>query len=176
LKSDTTESRRALIRKLVHRVILKPGTLTIEIHRSAFVAELIPESTLSTQEPEDTVISIEYPISMRRRGVEMRIVITNAVDRHRQPDPALTQLILRANRYLTILNDGQGMTLSDVAAIEALELSEVSRILPLAFLSPAIVDSILTGTQPVTLTAQRLSRLTDVPASWRQQAELLAQA
>ena len=75
-----------------------------------------------------------------------------------------------------MLNDGQGRTLSDVAAAERVELSEVSRILPLAFLSPSIVDSILSGTQPVSLTAQRLSRLADLPASWRQQSELLARA
>ena len=73
-------------------------------------------------------------------------------------------------------NDGGGKTLSNIANAEGVELSEVSRILPLAFLSPSIVDSILAGTQPVSLTAQRLSRLADLPASWRQQSELLARA
>ena len=72
--------------------------------------------------------------------------------------------------------DGQGKTLSDVATAERVEVSEVSRILPLAFLSPSIVDSILAGTQPVSLTAQRLSRLADLPASWRQQSELLSRS
>ena len=35
------------------------------------------------------------------------------------------------------------------------------------------VDGIFTGTQPVSLTAQRLCRLPDLPASWRQKSELL---
>jgi len=174
LKADAMRARRDLVRQLVRRVILKPGTLTIEVDRSVIAADLIPEAGPLPVEPEDTIISIECPISMRRRGVEMRMVIANVADRHREPDPALTHLILRANRYLTILNEGQNRTLSDVAAIEAVELSEVSRTLPLAFLSPMIVDSILAGTQPVTLIAQRLSRLTELPASWRQQSELLA--
>ena len=75
-----------------------------------------------------------------------------------------------------MINDGQGRTLSDIAMAESVELSEVSRILPLAFLSPKIVDSILAGTQPVSLTAQRLSRIPDLSVSWHQQSKLLAHA
>jgi hypothetical protein len=173
LKSDKAENRRTLVHKLVRRVVLQPGTLTLEFDSSAIVSELSPEAALSTKH-EDTVVRIDCPISMRRRGVEMRMVVTNGVDRHRDPDPALTHLVLRAHRYLAILNDGKGKTLSDVAAMEAVELSEVSRILPLAFIAPSIVESVLAGTQPVSLTAQRLLRLPDLPASWQQQLGLLA--
>lgn len=49
----------------------------------------------------------------------------------------------------------------------------MSRLLPLAFLSPKITEAILTGTQPVDLTAQRLSRITNLPSAWNEQAELL---
>ena len=104
------------------------------------------------------------------------MLVTNSADRHREPDPGLVQLILRAHRYLALLVDGQDRTITDVAIVESVEASEVSRILPLAFLSPSIVDSILAGTQPISLTAQRLSRIPDLPASWRQQTELLARA
>ena len=117
---------------------------------------------------DDATISIECPISLKRRGVEMRMVLTNSADQNRDPDTGLVQLVLKAHRYLALLVDGQDRTLSDIAAINKIELSEVSRILPLAFLSPSIFDSILAGTQPISLTPQRLSRLPDLPASWRQ--------
>ena len=94
----------------------------------------------------------------------------------RDPDKGLVQLVLKAHRYIGLLVDGQHRTLSEIAASNDIELSEVSRILPLVFLSPSIVDSILAGTQPVSLTPQRLARLPDLPASWRQQAELLSRA
>lgn len=173
LRSDTTESRRSFVQKLVRRAVLQPGTLRLEFDRSAIVAELSPEAALSTQQHEDPFVSVDCPISMKRRGVEMRMVVANAADRHRGPDPSLTHLVLRAHRYLSLLNDGTGRALSDVAAIEGVKLSEVSRVLPLAFLSPSIVESILAGTQHVSLTAQRLLRLPDLPASWQQQSELL---
>jgi hypothetical protein len=72
-----------------------------------------------------------------------------------------------------MLTDGQDRSLTDVASAEGTELSEVSRLLPLAFLSPKIVDRILAGTQPVNLTAQTLSRIADLPVSWPQQEQRL---
>jgi site-specific DNA recombinase len=176
LKDGEIEGRRELVRKLVRRVILKPGLLTIEIDRSAVVAALLPERVQPKLDQDDATISIECPISLKRRGVEMRMVLTNSADQHRDPDTGLVQLVLRAHRYLALLTDGQDRALSDIAAANKIELSEVSRILPLAFLSPSVVDSILAGTQPVSLTPQRLYRLPELPASWRQQSELLARA
>jgi hypothetical protein len=43
------------------------------------------------------------------------------------------------------------------------DTSEVSRLLPFAFLAPKISASIVAGDQPVELTAHRLSRVSDLP-------------
>jgi hypothetical protein len=51
---------------------------------------------------------------------------------------------LRSNRYL---------------ADDSLDPAEISRLLPLACLSPDIVEAILTGRQPANLTVERLKRL-----------------
>ena len=174
LEHDAIDARRQLIRKLICRVVLKPRTLTIHIYRSGVVAALLPEQAQPKLDQDDVTLSVECPISLRRRGVEMRMLVTNSADRHREPDSGLVQLTVRAHRYLALLVNGQARTITDVAMLESVAASEVSRILPLAFLSPSIVDSFLAGTQPVSLTPQRLSRLPDLPASWRQQSELLA--
>ncbi|MBE0532630.1 MAG: hypothetical protein IH626_17540 [Rhodospirillales bacterium] len=49
----------------------------------------------------------------------------------------------------------------------------VGRLLPLAFLAPDIVESILAGNQPVDLTAEVLLRRTDLPLAWTDQKALL---
>lgn len=72
------------------------------------------------------------------------------------------------------LTDGAHRNLSDIAILNKAELSEVSRILPLAFLSPKLVEAILAGDQPVQLTAQRLSRIADLPLSWANQHAALS--
>ncbi|MDQ2632372.1 MAG: recombinase family protein [Pseudomonadota bacterium] len=173
LQHNAGHTRRELVRKLVRRVLLKRGSLTIEVGASAIVTELLPDLAVPEPNQSDAIVGIECPITFKRRGVEVRMVVTNAADQHRQPDGGLVQLVLRVHRYHATINDGGGKTLSNIANAEGVELSEVSRVLPLDFLSPSIVDSILAGTQPVSLTAQRLSRLADLPASWRQQSELL---
>ena len=50
---------------------------------------------------------------------------------------------------------------------------EISRILPLAFLAPAIVEAIVEGRQPVELTVRKLVRLKPVPALWVDQRRAL---
>ena len=45
--------------------------------------------------------------------------------------------------------------------------------MPLAFLAPDIVATILTGTQPVELTTEVLLRRTDLPLAWAEQRALL---
>jgi hypothetical protein len=45
--------------------------------------------------------------------------------------------------------------------------------LPLACLSPDIVEAILAGRQPANLTVERLKRLSDLPLEWSKQHQLL---
>ena len=66
-----------------------------------------------------------------------------------------------------------GRSLTDVAVANGTDLSEVSRILPFAFLSPRIAEGVLAGSQPTELTAHRLSRIANLPHSWEAQAHQL---
>lgn len=52
-------------------------------------------------------------------------------------------------------------------------ISEISRILPFAFLAPDITKSILTGNQPIDLTTKRLKRIGKLPACWNEQRQVL---
>jgi hypothetical protein len=89
------------------------------------------------------------------------------------PDPVLVDLALRSHRCLQQLTDGTNRSLTDIATANRVDPSEVSRILPLAFLSPKLIDAVLAGNHPVQLTAQRLSRVPDLPNSWAAQEALL---
>ncbi len=60
-----------------------------------------------------------------------------------------------------------------MAKRDGLHESEISRILPLAFLAPDIVKAILDGRQPVELTAESLRRLPALPTDWDAQRRLL---
>ncbi len=72
-----------------------------------------------------------------------------------QPDPQLCRLVARARLGFDQLASGDVPNLRAMAKRDGLHESEISRILPLAFLAPDIVKAILDGRQPVELTASR---------------------
>jgi hypothetical protein len=75
------------------------------------------------------------------------------------PDPRLVDVIARAHLYLAKLTEGANQSVADVATLFGVHSADVSRILPLAFLSPKIVGKILNGTQPADLTIRKLARV-----------------
>ena len=58
---------------------------------------------------------IDLPLSIRRRGVEQRLVIDGQAPSLRRPDRPLIETLARARAYLEALTDGQGLTRKDVA-------------------------------------------------------------
>lgn len=180
----TQQQRKATLNQFFHRIVLKPGWIRLELNRARLLEWLaegseqaLPQSDQNQLELEtkdaNPVFIIEQPLTIKRRGVETRLVLQDATTQTPSHDPALIDLITRAHCYLASITDGSGKNLTDVARQHGTELSEVSRLLPLAFLSPKITQSILAGTQPVDLTAQCLSRISDMPTSWIEQAGLL---
>lgn len=171
LQSGRQQKTREVLQNLLSRVELHADKLVIEIklegvHQSLGLAPLDDQS-------DNPIKCIELPHHMKRRGVEARLVIGN--QEHREPDPNhhLIMLIAKAHEYLEKLTNGTASSISELAKQEGGNASRISRHLRLTFLAPDIIESILAGTQPVDLTAEKLRRLIDMPGSWQEQRELL---
>lgn len=80
---------------------------------------------------------------------------------------------LTAHAYLKVLTNGQGLGRKDVAARFGVHPEDVSRMVRLAFLSPHIVASILSGQQPADLSVRYLARNIELPIAWADQSRLL---
>lgn len=78
-----------------------------------------------------------------------------------------------ARAYLDMLTDGQGFGREDVAERFGVHPEDVSRLLPLAFLSPRITEAILTGQQPATLSVRHLACHIDLTINWADQEKML---
>src|SRR5262249_39834202 len=80
------------------------------------------------------------PMRIRRRGVEMRIVIDGErTVAPRSPDAALLKAVVRAREWFEELRDGRARTYQEIAEREGVTQRYVGHMLPLAFLSPEIV-------------------------------------
>ncbi len=165
------QAKRVLLKQLVRSVILRPGSLTINLDRRALAQHLTGQSVSTDKTPESAIIAMTCSIGMRRRGVETRLLLTDGSVPAPVIDPSLVDLMRRAHRYLAQITDGSQRSLKDVATMNGTDASEVSRLLPLAFLAPRMVEKILNGTQPTEMTAVKLSRA-ELPHLWAEQASM----
>jgi hypothetical protein len=84
----------------------------------------------------------------------------------------LIKTIARAHRWFDELRSGHTKSLTEIASREGIDNASLSRIIPLAFLAPDIIECIIAGSQPADLTAQRLLKYTDLPIDWAGQKRL----
>ena len=87
-------------------------------------------------------------------------------------DPGLIKLLVLAGRWWARIATGE-IDIATLSKQEGVNDSWMSRVIRMNFLAPRIVEAILDGTQPVTLTAAWLRR-EDLPIEWDQQWEALA--
>jgi hypothetical protein len=88
-------------------------------------------------------------------------------------DRVLLKEIARAHRCFEALLSGRAASVEAAAALEGIDKSYVSRLLPLAFLSPDIVQAIVRGSQPAHMTAKALIQRIDLPLDWLAQRQTL---
>ncbi len=150
------EEKGRTIEALVDRIDLSAGTVSMRLR-------------LAADDPE----TIARSITLKRRGVERRIVIPGLGGHEARPDPLLCSLISKPLVWMNRLVSPDLPSLSAIAKAESMSVGDVSRTLQLAFLAPDIVEAILAGRQPVDLTAQKLKRLKELPAEWSAQRRLL---
>jgi site-specific DNA recombinase len=172
--------QKSILQSVFQRITVCDDRIVFQINRIALVGLLcggaLPGASTDESDVEkndaDAPFTINLPIIIKRRGVEKRIVIDSHVQ-VRLPDQNLVDLIARANFFLTRLTDGAALSIADVAKQCRVHRADISRILPLAFLSPRIVGAVLAGNQPADLTASMLARQVDLPLDWHNQEAAL---
>jgi site-specific DNA recombinase len=153
----------------IDRVELKRDT----IRTTLALAPLILPVDRPEHLPTGPTLTRETPLRIKRRGVEMRIVIECQEPAPSQVDPILLKEIVRARRSFEALVTGHARSLAELARREGVTDSYVSTRLPLAFLAPGIVEAIVKGTQPADLTAKKLTTRVHLPLDWHAQKRAL---
>jgi len=113
------------------------------------------------------------PMTIRRRGVEMRFVINGAGAATAKADPALMKAITRARAWFDDIVIGRATSLTALAQRDGINDSYVRNLMPLAFLAPTIVEAIAAGRQPADLTTEALVKRVQLPLGWDDQSASL---
>lgn len=121
------------------------------------------------------VISIEIPMTFKKRGGRKVIVLPDGSHGHPIPaatiDNSMIKAIARAFRWQKLLENGTYTCLDDIARSEKIGASFVSRYYRLVLLAPDIVEAILYGRQPAQMTVKHL--LKGFPVEWTHQRKQL---
>jgi DNA invertase Pin-like site-specific DNA recombinase len=171
MEDEQREHQVRLLRRLLHRVTLHPGSILIALTRSG-LARLILEKNPDSAAHQEGQIDLTVPVALKRRGVEAKLIVS-AQGEVAAPDDSLVALLSQAHRWRDQLTAGEVSSARQIARDDGISPSEVSRIIRLAFLAPDIVKAILDGRQPIELTSRRLMRIGELPLEWHRQRRLL---
>lgn len=119
----------------------------------------------------DGRVSLSVPIQFKRRSGRKQITLPNGEAAAPRPwDAAPTPLqlaLVRGHRWLSMLESGEVRTMAEIAKLEGIDNSYVSRMINLTTLAPDIVEAVLQNTLPDHLTLFDLA--VDPPALWDDQ-------
>jgi site-specific DNA recombinase len=173
LRTTTPAEQRSFVQKTIDRIEVQQNRIRIDVGLSALRGRLgITDSDRNDVMPQSKTLKVDIPIALKRRGVETKLIIGGHSSPPSDPDPVLINAIRSAAKWFEELRNGSAASVGDLAKRHRIHQGDVSRILPIAFLAPDIVEAILNGQHPVELTAARLKR-TRLPLDWAEQRRLL---
>ena len=172
IKAGPAEQRRILL-DVVTRIEVQQDRVRIVLRAGALREMIGQGETDRTHEQDEGEFKLDIPVSFKRRGIEMKLVVAGDQGPASTPDPKLISAIARGHSWFAQLRNGEARSVGDLVERHGVDQGDVSRLVPLAFLAPDIVAAILEGRQPVELTAARLKRMTNLPVSWAEQRRYL---
>ena len=111
---------------------------------------------------EEMQVTAAY--TLRRRGVENRIVLNSNTER--DVDVTLIKRILNAMDWIDRIKQVQ--SISELAASENVTPEHIARHISFGYLSPKILNAIATGTQRPDIYASQIAKV-GIPANWGDQ-------
>lgn len=167
----------AQIRCILSRVSLNKGNVQIFLCEEGierFLENLTyPKDSLKeASSVSETTILIQKDIKISRTPRRGSVLIINGGNKSRNIDTILINAIAKSYRWNKMLKTGKFENIKDIEKFESdYCLDHIKKTVRLNVLSPKIVESILTGTQPPDLSLQKLYKLKTL--DWQEQEKLL---
>ena len=123
-------------------------------------------------------ITVFIPMTWKRRGGRKVIIAPDGGDAwapaKARPDETLIRALVRAHRWKRMLDAGKCRSIAEIAGVEKIGRSFVSRLLDLTLMAPDIQEAILDGRQAKGTQLEDLTRA--MPGVWEEQRERFARS
>jgi site-specific DNA recombinase len=158
----------ALIRELVCEVRVERGRIGITCATAAIAGQL--GTTCVDEAPANITVSSD--VRLTRSGKALRLIDNSGSSVSAQPHVALVRLIAEAHRLWGMLRV-ERIDVTRLANREGMQSSYLTRVLRLAFLSPAVTEAILAGRQSASVDIRLLTLTDAIAGDWNVQAGTL---
>ncbi len=174
-----TADLRAILLTFVIRIDVRADKVEIQLRPQQLTQtirndhELHPKGASDDELAETVTLSI--PARFKRSGMESLMVIEGQRGKrpNQKPDRSLIRLLVNAMDFRDRIMKGHGNSIREIAEQAEVSPSYFTRVFRLAYLAPDIVQAILNGEHPPSLTAAKLTASSRLPLTWPQQRELL---
>jgi site-specific DNA recombinase len=158
---------RAALGELIKQVQLTQTGLRVTV--------TMPVVSVGAGPGDGIALSHFVPMRMRRRGVELRLILHGPADEQRQVYAALLKALARARSWFEEVAAGRASSLAEVARRERLRKRYVARLTKLAFIAPSIAEAVVEGRAPIGVNLQMLmdGRLELAPC-WSEQQRVFS--
>lgn len=166
-KLGTMARNRPFMDALVTKVRVLSGSVEI-------VCSASEVARLFGVEPPTASVTLTLTSAARvtRTGRVVKLVDVGGAPLVAAPDTSLLRLVAKAHRWWGELRKGE-LDISSLSTREGVKPSYMTRVLRLAFLSPAVTDALLKGRQSASATVSELTLGCGVAASWAEQSRVL---
>ena len=153
-----------LARRLLTRVVISSNRLKLTLSGNELRTALGLEAVILSRSSFD----LAKKISLQRCQGESRLILTHPDGtQEAQVNPALVKAISRAWVWNQQLKNKEVQSIREIAERDGFDGRYICQILPLAKLSPPLINRILEGLQPPDMTIGTLRRITSL--DWREQ-------
>lgn len=157
-----------LIRELVRDVRVERGRITITCDAAAIAGSL---GTVCV-DGAPTDVALNCDVRLTRSGRALRLIENSGISASSEPNAALIRLIAQAHRLWGILRS-ERIDITRLAEREGTLSSYLTRVLRLAFLSPAVTEAILAGRQRSGVNVFMLTLTDAIVGDWNIQANAM---
>ena len=174
-KNASSEKIQAFLKSTVTRVVVHERNVQISLSKHALHDTLLGAQDIDppTEQGSSDSITLEARAQLARHGGEMRLQLSpDDPGSKSRPDASLLRAIARAHDWVDRMLRGDTANQRSIAAETGHDERYVSRILPLAFLAPDMIEAILEGKQMPCLSLD--ANLRNISMDWSQQRATLA--
>ena len=114
--------------------------------------------------PIPETVTLHVPFRVVKRGGRKEMQMPEGATQPRRTDNTLVKALARAFRWKRMLESGEFASISELAEREGIAFTYMARLKRLSLLAPGIVDAIMDGRQPESVTLANL--MDPFPLDW----------